>query len=116
MRYSGEREYRALLRRLREQAPPRYPVRIVRRSDPDNAGSCDLVRRGASWVFEIEIAKDAPAVLLVEILLHEWAHALAWGSRRKAPMHGRRYGEAWARCYRIWEPPFSWQRTRRQAA
>jgi len=30
------REYESLLRRLRRQAPLRYPVRVVRRIDPDH--------------------------------------------------------------------------------
>jgi len=39
------REYESLLRRLRRQAPLRYPVRVVRRIDPDHPddddGGCD---------------------------------------------------------------------------
>lgn len=113
MNLSTRRHYLSLLRRLRLKAPPRYPVRVERRTDPDHpdaAATVDLTKRRGRLCFVISIPPEMPECLLCDALLHEWAHALTWTTDPEVKHHGAEWGAAYARVYDIWEPPFSWQR------
>lgn len=53
-------------------------------------------------VFVIEIAAEAPEAQQIDILTHEWAHAMVWGidtpDGRSDP-HGQAWGMAFSRAY-----------------
>jgi len=52
--------------------------------------------------FSIRLDRDLPKPALVDTVLHEWAHCLAWYSREADP-HGRDWSVAYGRVYREWE-------------
>lgn len=66
--------------RLRELAPPIYPVSVRRVSpdDPKNLADCSLIRKGRSRSFLIRIRPEAGWIEATDSLIHEWGHALAW--------------------------------------
>lgn len=93
--------FEAVKRTLRETVRPRHPVRVrVCELEPDLAGDCDLIegKRGdRRFVIRINEAVDETAKVLM--LLHEWAHAISWHA--PGPDHGKAWGRAFARCYRV---------------
>lgn len=72
------RERRHLLRvvdELRINLPPKYPVVVqVSRLPGHLQGDCCLVGRK----FRIRVCRDLPLTQAIDVLLHEWAHAMSW--------------------------------------
>jgi hypothetical protein len=76
---------------------PDIPFGVRRCKTPaDRNGDC-------RWIYDrfiLRVSKDLPEDLAIDVLLHEFAHALAWGHE---PDHGRVWGARYARLYRAWE-------------
>lgn len=83
---------------LMEYARPSFPVRVRLRRMATAWGHCRLVGKGRKRHFLVTLDADAPLTILSETLIHEYAHALSWESGWG---HGRAWGAAYARCYRI---------------
>jgi hypothetical protein len=94
---------------LQQVLPAKLPV-IVRLGSPGPylLGYC---RRGKSR-FHIIISSDISEALAVEMLVHEYAHALAWPRKadfvaasrmprgqQQRPFHGADWGRAYAKVY-----------------
>lgn len=83
---------------LRAACPTRLPVRI-RLVDLDDAwGDCSKGARTFTIRLHRPLALAAPG-LMVYVLLHEWAEALAWG---ESTNHGDEFGRAYAKCCRVY--------------
>lgn len=95
-----KRELEALFKAMRRRFPTRERVRL--RIHPFNRGadcfgSCSYDE--STRTFEIELdsrAMRGPIGRAVEVLLHEYAHALAWTT----PDHGNRWALAYGKLYR----------------
>lgn len=57
-------------------------------------GDCRLTDKG----FLIRIEKSFPEHFAIDILLHEYAHALAWD--KESDVHGPTWGRAYSTVYR----------------
>ena len=108
-----ERRYRRALQALRAECPPLLPVRVVRDARPGPVRLCGWTRlcadghafrivlrervvergsRGVRRLFDSE---------LIEVLMHEWAHAMAWtAGHSDLQDHPAAWGLAYAECYR----------------
>ena len=90
--------------------PPRLPVR-VRRMKLDLDGYCEK----REDKFLIRINRKLKETEAVDVLLHEWAHAIAWTSsfdrlsyeRFCETMHGPEWGVAYSKVYRLFEKHFT---------
>ena len=88
------KNYRRVVKFLKQELPPRYPVSVRRVEVPrDEFGHCALERRK----FYIYIDRCLPEWLALEVLIHEWAHCLSW-SRKE--FHNDAWGVAYSRAYR----------------
>ena len=106
MRRSGaakiEATLRDLLKRLRILTPPVWPVKVRRVKLVDSNGDCELVKptKGDPF-FRIRISKHLEPEAMFYVLVHEWAHALSWGSdSHRIEAHGPEWGIAMSR---IWQ-------------
>lgn len=102
--------YHCTLRALREHCPPLLPVRVVRRKglgrDHSAWGQCTLKKdaKGKPSRFLIELEADMVEPGLSHILIHEWAHALAWTTGKGTLHdHGSEFEHAVGRAYRAHE-------------
>ncbi len=69
------REFRTVLAGLRDRCPPALPVVIRTSWLPETIlGQC--LRRDKRFV--VQLNRDLVEPQAVEVLCHEWAHALAW--------------------------------------
>ena len=86
---------------LKNAAPTKYPTYIIRRKLNTESGYCFLrdKTRTRPKRFEIAICKTLQENAAVLILVHEWAHALAWF--KEGSNHGPQWGVAYARCWRL---------------
>jgi hypothetical protein len=113
-----EQKFRLILRLLREQFPPEYPVK-VRRVEAEvmarDGYTLDSAPWGKCWLvndntpksegkryFLIQLHKAAAWRVMFDTLLHEWAHALTWNlvlaqDRRD---HGNIFHKYFGRMYR----------------
>jgi len=75
---SAEGNRRYLLRvaeKLRIYLPPRRPVVVLTgRQLSGKQGDCGVVGRK----FQIRVSRELPMSQAIDVLLHEWAHALSW--------------------------------------
>lgn len=96
--------YPMALKAFRMCAPPILPIK-VRRCRITGAGQCTLIYDRKKPVrFEIKLNSLLPPVSLVDCLIHEWAHALSWGSNHPSfEDHGPEWGISYATLYRILE-------------
>lgn len=93
---------REVLRELREMEPPLVPVRVRRRKLKTLWGQCTLRWKGDKpHYFSISVDSRIPEPLIVETLVHEWAHAVAWQEGRNVDDHGPEWGVAYARLYQL---------------
>lgn len=94
---------------LQQLLPAKLPV-VVRLGSPGQncLGSC----RRLKSQFRICISSDISEEFAVEMLIHEWAHALAWPrnadclassrmprAQRQRPFHGMDWGKAYSEVY-----------------
>ncbi|MAA65280.1 MAG: hypothetical protein CL581_10950 [Alteromonadaceae bacterium] len=85
---------------LRGKLPPLLPVRVYFRDRMDDEGLCVCNYTGdRPTSFSIFIRRQGFRAML-DILMHEWAHALAWSHDECAEDHDAAWGIAHARVYR----------------
>lgn len=90
---------------LRERCPTIVPVR-VRRTDlqGDLLGASRALycqETGALLHFDVFVKKSLSRELQVRVLMHEWAHCLAWAPEHETVEdHDEMWGLAYARVYR----------------
>jgi hypothetical protein len=103
------KQYNALVRALKTHAPPAYPISVRRLPLADgHEGFC--YKHGKK--FHIQISKTVPENRAIDILLHEWAHAVAWNTMLDAAKtddewnklaHDASWGVAYSKVYQIYE-------------
>jgi hypothetical protein len=71
----GWREFQTILAGLRRECPPALPV-VVRASWLPETILGQCLRRDKRFV--VQLNRDLGEPQAVEVLCHEWAHALAW--------------------------------------
>lgn len=72
---SHRKHFSAVLRHLRETLPPAFPVVVeTGRELPTAQGTCSRVGQQ----FRIRICRSLDDEMATEVLMHEWAHAIAW--------------------------------------
>lgn len=105
--------WRAYLRGLREECQPLLPVRVRLLKGPgSDMASCRRSYDGESFIITIyetvRVRKTATTwsthklhrVEILDALIHEWAHALAWHEGHDAlDTHDALWGVAFAKCY-----------------
>jgi hypothetical protein len=97
------RDFRTMARELRVLTPPVWPVRVRRMELPeDSQGDCALLTpKGKPPYYIIRVSAALSEEAQVHVLLHEWAHALSWGSdSHRVGNHGPEWGIAMSR---IWQ-------------
>ena len=98
MRY---KKFHDTARLLKKSLPADLPVKIRRVIMPKDAwGDCSL--EGDYYLIRVE--KNVPDYLAIDILMHEYAHALSWN---KQDDHSNSWGIAYAKIYRkyleVWD-------------
>ena len=103
--------YYQITKLLRSEMPPPCPVVIRRVKMNDNEGFC--LKKDQK--FHIRINKSLNETKTIDVLLHEWAHALTWKELnldelsddefRKA-IHGPEWGLAYSKVYQLFEKHF----------
>lgn len=106
--YRGE-FFEDVLALLRDLLPPERPV-IVRRGLKLTNVDGDCLRTACR--FRIRISRELPDRFAADVLLHEWAHAMAWDDALSRAVkrcrtdlefqrlaHGRKWGIAYSRVY-----------------
>ena len=72
-----------------------YPVQIIRTTLPkDKDGECGLTNDK----FIIKIKKSLPEYYSIDVLIHEYGHALSW--EKEKDQHGLEWGKAYSKIYR----------------
>jgi len=102
--------YYEVLKVLREKMPPNLPVVVRRIKSQSKEGYC--MKKDKK--FHIRISVDLPESKAIDVLLHEWAHALVWTEKYdhltmeqfKQQMHGREWGLAYSKVYQLFEKHF----------
>jgi hypothetical protein len=106
-----DRQYfRRVVEHLKQLLPPNRPVFVLTgRHLPRKDGDCSIVGRK----FRIRISRELGLSQAVDVLLHEWAHALSWdacvgktaNSRKVSDYeferlaHGPKWGVAYSKVY-----------------
>jgi Zn-dependent peptidase ImmA (M78 family) len=88
---------------LRKEVPPAFPVRIKQTviKDPREFGDCSFSEKAKKPYFLIHLRKGMSPDLVLFVLTHEWAHAVAWSQLHYIDDHGPEWGVAYARCWRV---------------
>lgn len=97
-----DQKFRTLVRTLRQRFPPLLPVRVYRRVDlGENLGDTALVSAGPKPShFVVRIKAAMPWQTTQDVLLHEWAHTVAWCDGHQAVQdHGPEWALAYGRLY-----------------
>tara|TARA_R110002020_G_scaffold55059_4_gene153035 strand:- start:15772 stop:16122 length:351 start_codon:yes stop_codon:yes gene_type:complete len=94
-------EWKDVLSRLRYECGCSLPVDVVRtKVSSDIYGDCHLVNSKKRPRFQIRISKAVPQDVAYDILVHEWAHCLAWNvGNKNVTDHSPEWGVAFARVY-----------------
>jgi hypothetical protein len=80
---------------LKKELPTPYPVHIRRLTTPkDIYGDCRF--KGDSYL--IRVRKDLNELVSIDVLLHEYSHAMAWDQDEDP--HGDNWGIAYSQAYR----------------
>lgn len=105
-------QYRSLLSTLKVECQPAFPVTVRRVQLSNLEGRC--WKQGKK--FYIQIDKRLDQLRAMDVLLHEWAHALAWNHRLDAAVtdeafnklaHDAAWGVAYSEVYSIYEKQFT---------
>lgn len=101
--YTG---YKVLLKTLRAKLPLPFPLECKRLKMSDCLhGTCSRHRNK----FVIKINRRLSEELVIETLLHEYAHALCWNychdqlENEDLQWHGAAWGVAYSQVYQIYE-------------
>ena len=94
--------FRPTPRRLRILVPPVWPVKVRSLPLTHVDGDCTFLHESKSGPhFSIRVNSKIAEETRVSILIHEWAHALSWGSgTHRIRDHGPEWGLAMSR---IWQ-------------
>ncbi len=90
------------VRELRDRCPPLLPVRVYRRKLEDCLGTTSVTYDEKGYVrgFVIVVADNISWDATWQILVHEWAHTLAWHEGHETvDDHGPEWALALARVY-----------------
>lgn len=106
------KNYRTLIAALKKHAPPAYPISVTRKRLPNKI-------EGLCWKhgkkFCINIERSINEARAMDVVLHEWAHALAWNDlldnaktddEFNKLAHDASWGVAYSRVYQIYEQQF----------
>jgi len=104
------KEVNALIASLRAFAPPLLPVRVYLRNltKEDHIGSTELIysKDDKPSHFKIVVHNQVSYTYVRLVLLHEWAHALAWSlSRDVVDDHGPEWALAFSKLYQHFIEP-----------
>lgn len=89
--------YRQVIKLLREKCPADMPVKVRRVRVPnDRFGDCSQVDDH----YIIRICNKLSETQAIDILIHEWSHAISWDKCRNED-HCNEWGKAYSRVYRI---------------
>ena len=89
--------YRQVVRMLKEKCPADMPVIVRRMKVPkDRYGDCS--KKEDCYV--IRICREISEQQAIDILIHEWAHAISW-DKCSSENHCNQWGKAYSRVYRI---------------
>ena len=106
------KNYRILVSALKRHVPPAYPVSVCRRKlSRHREGEC--WKHGKKFFIQIERALAEPRA--IDVLLHEWAHAIAWNNlldnaktddEFNKLAHDASWGVAYSQVYQVYEQKF----------
>jgi len=106
------KKYKKLLAMLKKHAPAAYPVSVRRKKlHKQLEGMC--WKDGKKFYIHICASIDEPRAM--DVLLHEWAHAIAWNNMLDAVKtdeefhrlsHGPEWGVAYSKVYGVYENLF----------
>jgi hypothetical protein len=86
-RKPGRRFFIRVLEQLTIHLPPRRPVVVLTgRQFSTKHGDCGLI----DFRFRIRVSRELNESQAVDVLLHEWAHALSWDTCGDMSVQGRR--------------------------
>jgi len=102
--------YYKVIKLLKREMPPKLPVR-VRRIKLSEEGYCEK----SNDKYLIRINKKLKESEAIDVLLHEWGHALSWKAsydklsyeRFCETIHGPEWGVAYAKVYQLFEKHFT---------
>lgn len=86
----------AAVRYLKQMTLAHKPIKVRRLPLDGYDGLCE----DKDDYFLVKINKNLSEHHSIDVLLHEIAHAEAWG---KEPVHGKVWAISYGRLYRIWE-------------
>lgn len=96
------------VRFLRKKLPAAYPIRVRTIAPFKNGdlGDCDLKKLGSKSPFFLIRVVRGDEIRMVDCLLEEVAHALAWSHKHdhqdEPDYHGPEWGIAYAEVVRTW--------------
>lgn len=106
------KRYRTLVAALKKHAPPAYPISVKRETLRNKTeGVC--WKHGKKFIIVVERSLSEPRA--IDVLLHEWAHALAWNNLLDTAKtddefnklaHDASWGVAYSQVYQIYEQKF----------
>lgn len=79
---------------LRKKVPPQEKVVVRRKLLKDSSGYC--IKRDGK--FQIRVCRSLEENAAILVLVHEWAHTLAW--EKDGSDHSPGWGTCYARCWR----------------
>lgn len=100
-------KWRKMLAWLRRTFPPLLPIRV--RSVPAKRLHKREKWEGCCWLntdvgklgrYEIQVNRQMSTALRLDVLIHEWAHAMTWFGAEHTEAHSAEWGMAYARIYR----------------
>ena len=102
MARSSRQVINSITKHLRTEVPPAFKVRVHLKEfkDPRDFGDCSFSEKGKKSYFLIRLNKNMDPDMILFVLVHEWAHAVAWTSPRQDYIrhHDAEWGVAYARC------------------
>lgn len=91
------KHYREVIRALKDKCPADLPVIVRRVKVPtDRFGDCNRL----DDYYLIRICRDLKEEQAIDILIHEWAHAISW-TKCTSEDHSNEWGKAYSRVYRV---------------
>jgi hypothetical protein len=82
---------------LKVQAPVRFSITAtIGPIQPGLWGYCELVEPHALAIW---ISDACDTSMMIEVMIHEWAHAVAWLHGGLSPAHGPQWGVAYSEVY-----------------
>lgn len=87
----------------RDALKKKFPdVSVSVRLQKIRSGNCGDTRRTEKG-FLVRIQKDQPLQVLLDTLVHEFAHCLSFDEWESTGEHGPKWGVSLSECYRVYE-------------